>query len=470
MEARTFELGADHSTWDVLPEVSTPTVVIAGRVEPSQPSADRGAIAGELPAGRYVLDAALDHFGPFTQPAHLAAVVRAAVDEGAGDPDPAVPVAVTPPPYHGAVFEVPTSLSPSRVESFTSCPLAFRFASIEKLPEPPSIHATRGSLVHRALELAYARPAGERAPALFHQCLEQARDEYRLLPDFAGLDLDDDAVDVFDAECRTLVDTYLTMEDPQRVHPIGLELRLSAAVGALPLRGIIDRLELRDGELVVTDYKTGRAPSINWEQRSLAGVHFYSFLCEQVFGRRPAVIRLMYLQQRRDHRGHALRAVRALHHHPHHRRVAGRRAGVRRPATSSPGPTACCSSCGFQRWCPSFGGDPEQAAVELARRRPRSSRDRPRRRAGRRPRRDAPAAERTRPALPRADRRPLRPLGGRGAGADPRPPGGRRRLRPATRLGDFSLIWHFVSVGRGLTPIAAPTRSRSSPWPWASRA
>ena len=80
------------------------------------------------------------------------------------------------------MFEVPTSLSPSRVESFTSCPLAFRFASIEKLPEAPTIHTTRGSLVHRALQLAYTRPAAERTPDLFRQSLATARDEFRDLP------------------------------------------------------------------------------------------------------------------------------------------------------------------------------------------------------------------------------------------------------------------------------------------------
>ncbi|MFZ8998074.1 MAG: PD-(D/E)XK nuclease family protein, partial [Ilumatobacteraceae bacterium] len=47
----------------------------------------------------------------------------------------------------------PANLSPSRVESFLSCPLAFRFSSIEKLPDLPSVATTRGSLVHRALEL-----------------------------------------------------------------------------------------------------------------------------------------------------------------------------------------------------------------------------------------------------------------------------------------------------------------------------
>ena len=62
----------------------------------------------------------------------------------------------------GMSFTVPTSMSPSRVEAFVSCPLAFRFASIEKLPEPPSPHATKGSLVHRALELLFTGPPAER--------------------------------------------------------------------------------------------------------------------------------------------------------------------------------------------------------------------------------------------------------------------------------------------------------------------
>jgi putative RecB family exonuclease len=270
---------------------------------------------------------------------------------------------MTPPPYDKGVFEVPTSLSPSRVEQFTTCPLAFRFASIEKLPERPSVHATRGSLVHRALELAYSRPAPEREPALFRRALEAARDEFGALPDYTGLGLSDEQAQVFDDECRALVETYLTMEDPKSVHPIGLELRLSAEVGSLALRGIIDRLELRDGELVVTDYKTGRAPSANWEQKSLAGVHFYSFLCEEVLGRRPVAIRLMYLSS-----GETIEAtpseqsVRFITTRTTAVWKAVERACITGDFKSRPG--AICAACSFQPWCPSFGGDPERAAAE----------------------------------------------------------------------------------------------------------
>jgi putative RecB family exonuclease len=270
---------------------------------------------------------------------------------------------VTPPSYDGRVFEVPTGLSPSRVEQFTSCPLAFRFSSIEKLPEAPSVHATRGSLVHRALELAFCRPAPERTPELFRRSLAAARAEFAELPDFTGLRLTPDEIEAFDSQCRELVANYLRMEDPGAVHPIGLELRLSADVGTLQLRGIIDRLELRDGGLVVTDYKTGRAPSVNWEQRSLAGVHFYSFLCERVFGRRPVAIRLMYLRS-----GETIEAVPS---DQSTRFITTRTTAVWKAVERAcesgdfrPRPGAFCESCSFRSWCPAFGGDPDRAASE----------------------------------------------------------------------------------------------------------
>ncbi len=273
---------------------------------------------------------------------------------------------VTPPSYDGDVFEVPTSLSPSRVEQFTTCPLAFRFASIEKLPERPSIHTTRGSLVHRALELAFARPPAARTTDAFRASLDAARDEFATLPELVDLGLDGEQAALLDGECRDLVERYLTMEDPTAVRSIGLELRLSADVGSLALRGVIDRLDLRDdGELIVVDYKTGRAPSVNWEQKSLAGVHFYSFLCERVLGRRPAAIRLMYLSS-----GETISAtpseqsVRFITTRTTAVWQAVERACITGDFRPRVGPL--CASCGFQQWCPAFGGDPEHAAVEAA--------------------------------------------------------------------------------------------------------
>lgn len=80
-EARTFEQGALHRTWELLAGIEVPAVVISGRVEEDQPSRIAEAVADELPNGRYVLAPQLDHFGPFTDPAGIARLVLDAADD-----------------------------------------------------------------------------------------------------------------------------------------------------------------------------------------------------------------------------------------------------------------------------------------------------------------------------------------------------------------------------------------------------
>ena len=265
------------------------------------------------------------------------------------------------------MFPVPNSLSPSRVESFLSCPMQFRFASIEKLPEPPAAHMTKGSLVHRALELLFTRQPAERTTDAALASLADAIAEYRVDPDFTDLQLGEtEALQFFD-ECTELVHRYLRMENPAAVRDIGLELRLEAPVGDLTLRGIIDRLELDDaGSLVVTDYKTGRAPSAHYEQGKMTGVHFYSFLCHALFGQIPSKIRLMYLRS-----GEVIEATPS----PQSVRFVTTRTqavikAVEKACTTGtfqPRVTTLCGSCNFKAWCPAFGGNPDLAAVEAPR-------------------------------------------------------------------------------------------------------
>jgi len=261
-------------------------------------------------------------------------------------------------------YPVPMSLSPSRVSSFTSCPMQFRFSSIQKLPEPPGVATTKGTIGHRALELLFVRRAADRTPEALAADMAAALDEYRTHPDYVGLRLEGTAVDKFDRDCHALVDKYFAMEDPTMVREIGLELWMEASVGHLTLRGIIDRLELdADGELVVTDYKTGRAPSGNFEQKSLAGVHFYSFLCEAVFGKRPAKIRLMYLAS-----GETIETVPSAQSVKFiTTRTTAVWSAVERACTTGdfrPRKSKLCDWCSFQQWCPEFGGDPSLAATE----------------------------------------------------------------------------------------------------------
>jgi putative RecB family exonuclease len=263
-------------------------------------------------------------------------------------------------------WTAPRSLSPSSMGTFTSCPLSFRFSYVERLPEPPSAAASKGTLVHLALQHLMWRPAPERDLAAALADLDRARAELAANAEFAELELTPEEWDRFHAEAATLVRGYFEMEDPREVRPIGLELRVSAETAdGVTIRGIIDRLELDDdGELVVTDYKTGTAPRESWEQQSLTGVHVYAMLCERMFGRRPAKVQLLYLSTRErivtrptdqsvrgvDVKSSAL--MRAV-------RTACSRDDFR------PRASALCSFCSFQEFCPEYGGDPDRAAPVL---------------------------------------------------------------------------------------------------------
>lgn len=270
-----------------------------------------------------------------------------------------------PGPTIGGVFEVPVTLSPSRMEAFTSCPMAFRFASIEGLPEPPSEAATKGSLVHRALELLFAETNGERNHGALEQWFDVAWSEFQVLPDFTELHLDAAARDSFRSDAQVLAHQYLSMEDPTSVNDIGLELRLEADLGDVTLRGIIDRLDLDDhGGLVISDYKTGRSPGVRYVQQRLNALHLYALLCTEVLGRIPDRLRLLYLRDARvvetEPDAQSVRFA-AMRTHAVWRAVE--RACVTGRFDPRPGPL--CKSCTFQRWCPAFGGRPELAHEEL---------------------------------------------------------------------------------------------------------
>jgi putative RecB family exonuclease len=265
-------------------------------------------------------------------------------------------------------FALPGTLSPSKVSSFTDCALAFRFSVIDRLPEPPTPAATKGSLVHAALERLHLLDPAERTLDAALACLDDAAVAQRDDPEYAELCLGPDEAAAFHADAADLVRNYFRLEDPTRVRSIGLELKVEAEIDGIRLRGIIDRLELDDdGELVVTDYKTGGAPSEQHERKRLAGVHIYSLLCEQVIGRRPRTVQLLYLRQ-----------PLALTTHPTDRSTRGTRRtlgavwqAVERACDREdfrPQTSRLCDWCAFKAYCPAYGGDPAAALAVAAER------------------------------------------------------------------------------------------------------
>ncbi len=258
---------------------------------------------------------------------------------------------------------LPRSLSPSKLSAFKDCPLAFRFAAIDRLPEAPAPHMVKGTLVHSALErLFWDHPRGERTPETARACLDKAWSALQDEPDLVSLELAEAERDAFVADAASLVDGYLRLENPDAVDAVGVELTLEADVAGLRLRGIIDRLDVTaDGELEVVDYKTGRVPSVQQEHQRLGGVQFYALLCEQVLGRRPSRVRLMYLREpvviEAEPSEQAVRGTR--------QRTSAVWSAIERACEHDdfrPRPSALCNWCSFKPLCPIYGGDPSLAS------------------------------------------------------------------------------------------------------------
>jgi putative RecB family exonuclease len=253
-------------------------------------------------------------------------------------------------------FDLPRTLTPSKVTAFTNCPLAFQFSVIEHRPEPPSPHAVKGTLVHTALEgLFWNHEPSDRTPAAAERELRQAWDELATDPEFVELALSDEDAAAFLADAGTLVANYFRLEDPTTVRAIGVELGVERAEDGLRLRGIIDRLDIGpDGALTVIDYKTGRAPSERYEQGKMGGIQTYALLCEQILGRAPAEVRLLHLRD-----PVAIVAVpTAQTLRGQQRRTSAVWGAIERACVNEdfrPKVGPLCRSCHFKPSCPAFG-------------------------------------------------------------------------------------------------------------------
>ncbi len=73
-EARTFETGSTHRTWDLLPEIETRVVVVAGG-DGQGPAEVAPGIAGRLANSLLIEQPDSNHFGPFVDPTGTADLI-----------------------------------------------------------------------------------------------------------------------------------------------------------------------------------------------------------------------------------------------------------------------------------------------------------------------------------------------------------------------------------------------------------
>ncbi|MCW2645893.1 MAG: RecB family exonuclease [Pseudonocardiales bacterium] len=272
------------------------------------------------------------------------------------------------------------SLSPSRAADFKTCPLLYRFRSIDRLPQVPSKVATRGTVVHAVLEELFDLPAAGRTlaaardllPGAWQRVLEQAPETATL---FAA-DADGSELAEWLDSASGLLANYFALEDPSRLEPEAREQLVEIVIDGLRLRGYVDRLDVTaGGDIRVVDYKTGATPREAFEAKALFQMKFYALVLWRTRGVVPRQLRLIYLADTdtltyspdADELERFERTLRAIW------------AAIERATAAGdfrPSPSKLCDWCDYKALCPAWGGTPPPfpsdalAAIDQDRRAP----------------------------------------------------------------------------------------------------
>lgn len=186
------------------------------------------------------------------------------------------------------------------MSEFTNCPQRYKYRIIDELPEPPSIDAERGTLVHTILENIFDLPAPERtvemaitmAPQRWTAQVEQK-------PEIAPLVLNEkEWLD----RVAALLQNYFTLETPSAFEATHRELHLEQDLSEdIYLHGYVDRIDVAaTGQVRIVDYKTGKSPKPGWEEKALFQLRIYALLYWRLHGVIPTLLMLHYLGDSRS--------------------------------------------------------------------------------------------------------------------------------------------------------------------------
>ncbi|HEU5469638.1 MAG TPA: PD-(D/E)XK nuclease family protein [Actinophytocola sp.] len=143
-------------------------------------------------------------------------------------------------------------VTPARLAVWADCPRRYRMTYLDR-PTPPKggpwAHSTLGAVVHNALRAFLDLPPRRRTPDAAVALVRQGwKDDGFAGPEQSAR---------FRERAAGWVADYVAELDVT-MEPVGLERWVSAPVGTIVAEGRVDRIDERDGELVIVDYKTGR--------------------------------------------------------------------------------------------------------------------------------------------------------------------------------------------------------------------
>ncbi len=246
--------------------------------------------------------------------------------------------------------------TPSRLLNF-DCPRRYWFTYLARpapTKGPPWAHNTLGAAVHVALARWWQLPASQRSAEAGAALVRR----HWQSDGFA----DQAQSHAWRERAAEWVRQYLSEEssaiDPD-VEPRGVERTVATRTSRLSLSGRVDRIDQRDGELVIVDYKTGRSRLDADDARGSLALAVYAVAAERTLHQRCRRVELHHLPSG---------TVAAFEHDEeslqrHLRRAEDTAADIEAALDAvadgappedafAPRPAPSCSWCDFRKLCP----------------------------------------------------------------------------------------------------------------------
>lgn len=207
--------------------------------------------------------------------------------------------------------------SPSSINTYKQCPRKYYYSYIEKLPSRPSIHLVRGKIVHSVLE-NFFKVNVKKLPEenfmfvlkifitdMLHQFWQNAEKE------LSNVNLTKQQLDFYHLETKDMLNNWYTnflrkLAVEMKEHPIPVAFqRLTPQVEVeyksvqYGVRGFIDAVHEKDGEIILMDYKTSKAPKMSNEYRLQLGL--YALMYGETHERLPDKVGVDFLKFGEQH-------------------------------------------------------------------------------------------------------------------------------------------------------------------------
>lgn len=243
--------------------------------------------------------------------------------------------------------------TPSRLANF-DCPRRYRMTYLER-PTPqrgaPWAHNTVGAVVHLALHRWWLLARPRRTPDEGARLVERNWQANGFRDDAQSAQARDVA--------QQWVEQYLAEQVDADVEPVGVERTVGATAGRLAVSGRVDRIDDRDGELVVVDYKTGRRELTDDDARGSQALALYAIAARRTLRRDCRRVELHHLPTGQvasfEHTDESL-ARQVLRAEATADDIVAATdtfaAGADADDVFPPAPRSSCSWCDFRKLCP----------------------------------------------------------------------------------------------------------------------